>query len=140
MAITKDRMLFAVSGAELARPAILRPLPLDPGIPVKHIHYAGAKRALDIVVAGVGIALFSWLFLIVAALVKLTSRGPVIFRQTRVGQGGRRFTCFKFRSMCVDAEGRRRDILHLNEVSGPVFKIKNDPRMTPIGRWIRKFS
>ena len=72
--------------------------------------------------------------------VKISSRGPILFRQTRVGVGGRLFTCYKFRSMCVDAEAKRERLLHLNEASGPVFKIKNDPRITPVGRVIRKFS
>jgi lipopolysaccharide/colanic/teichoic acid biosynthesis glycosyltransferase len=80
------------------------------------------------------------IFLIVALLVKFTSRGPVLFKQTRVGVGGRLFTCYKFRSMYMDAEARLETLRHLNEVSGPVFKIKNDPRITPVGRFIRKSS
>jgi exopolysaccharide biosynthesis polyprenyl glycosylphosphotransferase len=108
--------------------------------PVKQVPYKRAKRAVDIILSLSGILLFSWLYILVALLVKLTSRGPVIFRQTRVGKGGRLFTCYKFRSMCVDAETRKAALLHLNEVSGPVFKIKNDPRFTPVGRFIRKFS
>jgi len=108
--------------------------------PIKEVPYASAKRALDIAISAFGLIVLSPLFLVVALLVKLTSRGPVIFKQTRVGVGGRHFTCYKFRSMCVDAESHRAKLAHLNEVSGPVFKIKNDPRLTSIGKWLRKFS
>ncbi len=108
--------------------------------PVKHVPYAHAKRALDVVLASVGLVALSPLLLLCAILVRLTSRGPIIFKQTRVGQGGRLFTCYKFRSMCVGAEQMRDRLLHLNEVSGPVFKIRNDPRLTPIGRVLRKLS
>ena len=108
--------------------------------PVKEIPYASAKRALDVALSLLGLLAFSWLFALVALLVKLTSRGPIIFKQTRVGLAGRPFTCYKFRSMCVDAESRRAKLAHLNEVSGPVFKIKNDPRLTPVGKWLRKLS
>ena len=78
--------------------------------------------------------------LITAIAIKLTSRGPVFFKQVRVGQGGRFFWCYKFRSMCTDAESQKDQLMHLNEASGPVFKIKNDPRVTPIGGFIRKLS
>jgi exopolysaccharide biosynthesis polyprenyl glycosylphosphotransferase len=109
-------------------------------IPVKPVPYAKAKRVLDIVFSLVVMLAGLPLLLFVALMVKLTSRGPVIFKQTRVGVGGRHFTCYKFRSMCVDAEARRDKLMHLNEATGPVFKIKNDPRLTPIGRLLRKFS
>src|SRR5579871_6328949 len=123
----------------------LRPLPVRESperalFPVKDISYAAAKRTLDVALSLFGLLVFSWLFGLVALLVKLTSRGPVIFKQTRIGVGGRPFTCYKFRSMCVDAENRRAKLAHLNEVSGPVFKIKKDPRLTRIGKWLRKFS
>jgi lipopolysaccharide/colanic/teichoic acid biosynthesis glycosyltransferase len=77
--------------------------------------------------------------LLAAILVKLTSPGPVIFRQERCGLNGRRFTLFKFRSMVQDAEARRAALEHLNEKQ-TVFKIRNDPRLTPVGRILRKFS
>ena len=77
---------------------------------------------------------------IVALLVKLTSRGPIIFKQTRVGISGEHFICYKFRSMCVDAEAKREKLIHLNEATGPVFKIKDDPRFTPVGKFLRKLS
>jgi lipopolysaccharide/colanic/teichoic acid biosynthesis glycosyltransferase len=72
--------------------------------------------------------------------VKLTSRGPVFFRQIRSGLHGRRFGMLKFRSMVVNAESLQKEILKKNEQSGPVFKMRNDPRITPLGRFLRKFS
>ncbi len=112
----------------------------ESAIPVRPVAYANAKRALDIALSLLGIVLFAPVFLLVALLVKITSRGPVIFRQTRVGLGGRLFTCYKFRSMYQDAERRKAELMHLNEATGPVFKMKRDPRITPVGRIIRKLS
>ncbi|HZO90242.1 MAG TPA: exopolysaccharide biosynthesis polyprenyl glycosylphosphotransferase [Chthonomonadaceae bacterium] len=108
--------------------------------PLQPVPYAAAKRGLDILLALLLLIAAAPLMALIAALVKLTSRGPAIFKQTRIGLGGKPFTCYKFRSMCADAESRRQHLLHLNEVSGPVFKIKNDPRVTPIGRILRKYS
>jgi exopolysaccharide biosynthesis polyprenyl glycosylphosphotransferase len=98
------------------------------------------KRAMDVVVSLLFLSLFSWLYLLIAVLIKTTSPGPVLFRQERVGLYGRRFSFYKFRSMVADAEGRRAELEHLNEMDGPVFKIKEDPRITPVGRWLRKYS
>jgi exopolysaccharide biosynthesis polyprenyl glycosylphosphotransferase len=109
-------------------------------IPIKPIPYHTVKRLMDILVSFFALVLLSPFILIVALLVKLTSKGPTIFKQTRVGLGGRRFTCYKFRSMVVDAEARRENLSHLNEATGPVFKMKRDPRITPVGRFIRKTS
>lgn len=109
-------------------------------IPVRAVPYAAAKRMVDIVISLCALIVGFPIFLIVALLVKCTSRGPVLFKQSRVGVGGRLFPCFKFRSMYIDAEARKAELQHLNEVSGPVFKIKKDPRITPVGRFIRKFS
>jgi lipopolysaccharide/colanic/teichoic acid biosynthesis glycosyltransferase len=75
-----------------------------------------------------------------AILIKLDSPGPVIFRQTRVGKWGEPFICFKFRSMYIDAEVRKEQLMAQNEASGPVFKMKHDPRVTRVGRVIRKLS
>jgi exopolysaccharide biosynthesis polyprenyl glycosylphosphotransferase len=86
------------------------------------------------------VALLSPLMLLVIILIKLTSPGPVFFIQRRIGRNKRRFNLYKFRTMVVDAEKLMRDIEHLNEASGPVFKIKNDPRITPLGRFLRKTS
>jgi lipopolysaccharide/colanic/teichoic acid biosynthesis glycosyltransferase len=78
--------------------------------------------------------------LLIAGLLKLAGGGRVLFTQTRCGLNGRRFTLYKFRTMVEDAESQRHAIAHLNEMSGPVFKVKRDPRVTPVGRWLRQFS
>ena len=98
------------------------------------------KRAVDLVMAAVLIVIFSPLLLTLAALIKATSRGPVLYRQTRCGLGGRKFTLYKFRSMRADADLHREEIAALNESDGPVFKIRNDPRCTAAGRLIRRLS
>jgi exopolysaccharide biosynthesis polyprenyl glycosylphosphotransferase len=98
------------------------------------------KRMMDVVLALLGLIVFSPLLVVVGLVIKFTSPGPVLFAQERVGMNKRLFKLYKFRSMYVDAEERRRELEHLNEMDGPVFKIKNDPRMTPIGRFIRKTS
>ena len=99
------------------------------------------KRLTDIVLAVLALVLGSPVFLLTALLVKLTSPGPIIFSQIRVGRFGRHFKFYKFRSMYVDAEARKAELLKLNESGdGVIFKMKRDPRITPIGRFIRKFS
>jgi exopolysaccharide biosynthesis polyprenyl glycosylphosphotransferase len=98
------------------------------------------KRLMDMMTSGLLLSLLSPLFLLVAVLIKTTSRGPIFFVQRRVGYNGRQFSCLKFRTMVQDAEERREELLHLNELTGPVFKIRNDPRVTPLGRWLRKMS
>jgi exopolysaccharide biosynthesis polyprenyl glycosylphosphotransferase len=98
------------------------------------------KRALDISVALGAIILSSPLMLITILAIKLDSPGPVLFRQTRVGKDGEHFPCYKFRSMYIDAEQRKAELMAKNEADGPVFKIKNDPRITKVGRIIRKLS
>jgi exopolysaccharide biosynthesis polyprenyl glycosylphosphotransferase len=99
-----------------------------------------AKRAIDLAFSGAFLLAFSWLYGLIALLIKITSPGPVLFRQERVGMNGRRFTFYKFRSMVVDADRRKAELQHLNEMDGPVFKIRNDPRVTRVGRFLRKFS
>lgn len=116
------------------------PEPENASIPVRTVSYAAAKRALDIVLSLTGLLIGFPLFLIIGLLIRCTSTGPILFKQRRVGVGGREFWCYKFRSMYMDAEARLESLMHLNEVSGPVFKIKNDPRITPIGRIVRKLS
>lgn len=98
------------------------------------------KRIFDTLLAATVLLVLSPLFILIAMTIKLTSPGPVFFRQERVGVHGRRFTLLKFRSMVQDAEQRQQDLLALNEVSGPVFKMSRDPRITPVGRWLRKLS
>jgi exopolysaccharide biosynthesis polyprenyl glycosylphosphotransferase len=118
-------------------------------IPDGYIHYVSVrhkpfqlatKRAIDILASSAAIVLLSPLLLIVALLVKLTSRGPILFRQVRAGQHGRTFHMLKFRSMVVNAEELKSRLLSQNEQAGPVFKMKHDPRITLVGRYIRKFS
>ena len=98
------------------------------------------KRVVDFGMALVFLAVLSPLLLLVALAVKLTSRGPVFHHQMRSGLGGRKFRLFKFRSMRADAETMRGGLEPLNEMDGPVFKIRNDPRLTPLGRFMRRFS
>jgi len=99
-----------------------------------------SKRLFDITVSLLGI-IFLWpIFVIVAIMTKVTSKGPIFFRQKRCGLNGRRFNLYKFRTMVVDAEERLRDLLHNNEVAGPAFKMKDDPRLTKTGKFLRKFS
>ncbi len=98
------------------------------------------KRVLDILGASAMLVLLSPIFLLAAIAVRLSSPGPIIFRQQRVGLGGRVFWFYKFRSMYVDAEQRKKDLEHLNEAQGPVFKIARDPRITPVGRFLRVTS
>ncbi len=98
-----------------------------------------AKRAIDIAIAFSAICLLSPLLALVAILIKLTSPGPVIFKQVRCGLNGRKFTFYKFRSMVLDAEYRMNEVAHLNPKQ-IVTKIPNDPRLTRIGKWLRKFS
>jgi exopolysaccharide biosynthesis polyprenyl glycosylphosphotransferase len=111
-------------------------------------HYTGGlegwpvvlKRAVDIVASGTAIILLLPLLAITALAIRLSSKGPAVFVQKRLGLNKRHFGIYKFRTMVVDAEKRQKEIEHLNEVSGPVFKIKNDPRITPIGKFLRKTS
>jgi exopolysaccharide biosynthesis polyprenyl glycosylphosphotransferase len=98
------------------------------------------KRSLDLLGSGLGLLLLSPLFLVIAAAIKLNSRGPVFFRQARCGLHGRQFMILKFRTMVMDAEQKLKDLRRLNELEGPVFKIKDDPRITVVGRLLRKTS
>jgi exopolysaccharide biosynthesis polyprenyl glycosylphosphotransferase len=99
-----------------------------------------AKSLLDFVGAAVLLIILSPLLLFTAIAIKLTSPGPIIFKQQRCGLNGRPFTMYKFRSMITDAEQRKHELAMFNEMTGPVFKISNDPRITPIGRFLRKYS
>jgi exopolysaccharide biosynthesis polyprenyl glycosylphosphotransferase len=98
------------------------------------------KRVFDIVGATLLLALLSPLLLAIFLAVRLSSRGPVVFRSMRPGIGQWPFACLKFRTMYIDAEERQGDLEALNEASGPLFKIRNDPRVTPVGRLLRRFS
>lgn len=98
------------------------------------------KRAMDVVLSVLGIIVLSPLFLIGALLIKLTSKGPVFFKQERVSLNGRKFLIYKFRTMYEGADKNRFEMEDQNEMGGPVFKIKKDPRITPLGKILRKFS
>ena len=98
------------------------------------------KRVIDVIGAAAGLVVLSPLLLTVAAAIKIHDGSPILFGQTRVGLQGRPFTIYKFRTMVVDAEARLDEVRHLNERSGAAFKAADDPRMTGIGRWLRKTS
>ena len=117
------------------------------GVPLFEVGYPrldntqqSLKRLLDVTGSLFGLILLSPLLLAVSLAVKLTSSGPVLFRQKRVGADEKVFICYMFRSMYEDAEARQEELEALNEVDGAVFKIKNDPRITPIGHFIRRWS
>jgi len=98
------------------------------------------KRGVDLVLATIALITLFPLILLTALAIKLESPGPIIFKQTRVGKWGKLFTCYKFRSMGIDAETRKKELLTHNEVDGPIFKMQIDPRVTRVGRIIRKLS
>ena len=103
--------------------------------------YRFIKRTFDIVFSLAVLILFCWLFAIIAIAIKIDDpKGPIIFKQERVGKNGKTFNMYKFRSMCVDAEAKLADLRELNEKTGPVFKMAEDPRVTRVGKWLRKLS
>jgi exopolysaccharide biosynthesis polyprenyl glycosylphosphotransferase len=117
------------------------------GLPLLEVHYPALdntqrtlKRVLDVTVSLGGLVLLAPLFLAVAIAVRLDSPGPVFFRQKRVGADEKVFVCYMFRSMQRDAEVRQADFEDLNEVEGPAFKIREDPRVTRVGRFLRRWS
>lgn len=98
------------------------------------------KRALDVFVSVLLLTMLAPLLLLIAIAVKLDSNGPIFYRARRIGRKGRVFPCFKFRTMVPDADARRHEIAHLNERDGILFKVSNDPRITRVGRYLRKYS
>lgn len=98
------------------------------------------KRVLDVLLATAGVVVAALPMLVIAVLIKATSPGPVFFRQRRVGKGGHEFTCVKFRTMHKDAEARLEELLERNEADGPIFKMRDDPRLTSVGKWLRRTS
>jgi exopolysaccharide biosynthesis polyprenyl glycosylphosphotransferase len=130
---------------DIAGPRIhIRPLA---GLPLLHVEvprYEGSKRSakavFDLSVAVVTILVLSPVFLVLALLVGLTSRGPIFFRQKRVGLNGEVFSMIKFRTMVADAEELQNDLAHANEGQGLLFKIRDDPRITKVGRVLRRYS
>jgi lipopolysaccharide/colanic/teichoic acid biosynthesis glycosyltransferase len=99
-----------------------------------------AKRATDVGLALIGLCSFAPVLLVSSVLICVSSPGSPIFVQTRVGKNGRRFSMYKLRTMVVDAHDRREELRLLNEATGPVFKMQHDPRVFPVGRWLRKLS
>lgn len=122
----------------------VRPLGRHPVVylePAKRFGWrAIAKRTFDVVASLAGLVLVSPVLLVAAIAIKLTSPGPVLFRQERVGRDGRTFQLLKLRTMVVDAEKMLPDLLDRNECDGPLFKLRDDPRITSAGRWLRKLS
>jgi exopolysaccharide biosynthesis polyprenyl glycosylphosphotransferase len=122
----------------------IRPLMGFPLLHVEEPHFAGwrrlVKRISDLALTSIGLVVISPLMLAIAAVIKLQDGGPVIFRQVRVGRGGELFTMLKFRSMVADAEARKPELMANNEGKGGLFKLSHDPRVTPIGRFLRQFS
>ncbi len=112
------------------------------GIREPSLKYSQAlfKRVIDVLVAIAGLIPLSPLMLIAAIAIKIDSPGPVIFRQTRVGRGGKKFTFFKLRSMYIEAESKLEELRNENEATGPLFKMRNDPRRTRVGRFLRRTS
>lgn len=124
-----------------SRTILIEDIPLISLSPVAETYtWLAIKRILDFVASTLLILAFSPLFIIVAILIKRDSPGPVFFIQDRIGQNHRVFRMIKFRSMSANAEEIKKDLMHLNEADGPVFKMRNDPRVTPLGAYLRKYS
>lgn len=104
------------------------------------LFYIAFKRIFDIVCTSIGLILISPVFIITAILIKLDSKGPIFFSQERIGKDGKSFKFWKFRSMCTDAEEMKERLMKYNEAQGPIFKMKDDPRITKIGKFIRRYS
>jgi exopolysaccharide biosynthesis polyprenyl glycosylphosphotransferase len=139
-------LLVAPGVVDVAGPRLhMRPVAGLPLIHVEKPQYHGAKRfqkrAFDIVFSGMALLFGLPLLLLIALAVKLTSRGPVFYRQERIGLDGEPFEMIKFRTMVVGADGMLEEVAHLNESdSGVLFKIRKDPRVTWLGRFLRKYS
>ena len=142
---TKVDLIVAPALLDTAGPRIhTRPFA---GLPLIHVEvprYEGSKQAakatFDFAAALFGVILISPILLVIAILVKTTSEGPVFFRQVRVGLNGQLFLMMKFRTMVVDAESRLEGLKDLNEGSGPLFKLRDDPRVTRVGSFLRRYS
>jgi exopolysaccharide biosynthesis polyprenyl glycosylphosphotransferase len=138
-------LLVAPRLTDVSGPRIhIRPVAGLPLLNVEEPEFSGVRRivkgGLDRVLALAGVLVLLPVLVGVAVAVRLTSRGPVLFRQVRIGRHGKPFVIHKFRSMYVDAEDRLADLDHHNEHDGVMFKIRNDPRVTPVGRFIRRYS
>lgn len=142
---TRTNVIVVSSLTNVAGPRIsMRPVE---GLPLMHVDvpsFAGGhhvvKRGIDIVLSGLALVLLAPLFLLIGLLVRKDSSGPAFFSQERVGRNGRTFRMYKFRSMVVNAEAELEKLKEHNEGSGPLFKLKQDPRVTKVGSWLRKYS
>ena len=136
--------LPSASSAILAEEAGSSPVSysLDPAVYYDPIQFplSAIKRGIDIIIALVALITLAPVMLVIAILIRLDSKGPAVFKSLRAGKNGKPFVCYKFRSMVVDADEIKRNLLHLNYRNGATFKISNDPRTTRVGRFIRKFS
>jgi lipopolysaccharide/colanic/teichoic acid biosynthesis glycosyltransferase len=129
---------MSTHGLEGAQPPVVRPPVVSAGwhSPIR----LASKRALDLFGSASMLLMLSPLFLTLAVLVKLTSRGPVFYRWRVVGKEGRPFVGYKFRSMMANADDVKPELLMQNEMTGPVFKLSQDPRVTKLGSWLRRYS
>lgn len=135
--ISESAVASDVSPAEPVAPVLIFTRAANP---TSGRAYEIAKRLFDFTAAILSLFVLLPFLLATASLVIVTSPGPVIFRQERCGRKGQRFTCYKFRTMVDEAEGLKQGLLHSNEMTGPVFKMRNDPRVTRLGRLLRKTS
>ena len=138
-------LLVAPRLTDISGPRIhIRPVAGLPLLNIEEPEFSGVRRivkgGMDRLLAFIAIVLLSPVLLTIALLVKLTSSGPMLFKQVRIGRHGEPFVIHKFRSMYVDAEDRQAELEHRNESDGGLFKIRNDPRVTPVGRVLRRFS
>nr|MBO2500834.1 sugar transferase [Acidimicrobiia bacterium] len=138
--LTGDDVVIDITSAVRPAEPDLYVVPRNKGLLAATPFQLAVKRAIDIIGATIALVLLSPVFLVVAIAVKLSSPGPVLFKQTRIGKYGEPFTFLKFRSMRVGADNEKRNLIDLNEVDGPVFKIREDPRITSVGRFLRKTS
>ena len=138
-------LLVAPRLTDISGPRIhIRPVAGLPLLNVEEPEFSGVRRivkgAIDRILALFAIVLLSPVLLAVSIAVAVTSRGPIMFRQVRIGRHGKPFVIHKFRSMYVDAEERLAELSHLNEADGELFKMRDDPRVTPVGKYLRRFS
>lgn len=138
-------MLVDPGLVEVAGPRMhIRPLMGAPLLHIEEPHFSGwrkmIKRSTDVVLTTLGLIAISPILIAIALLIKFQDGGPVLFRQKRVGRGGEEFWMYKFRSMVVDAEARKAALMAKNEGKGGLFKLSHDPRITPLGRFLRDYS
>lgn len=138
-------LLISPGMLDLAGPRLtMRPAS---GLPLLHLDEAAlsrpqraAKRALDLVVSAIAVVLLSPVFLGAALAIRFTSRGPILFKQTRIGRGGVEFVMFKFRTMRIDAENQREQLRQEFDINDPLFKLESDPRISRVGKFMRRWS